>query len=531
MATPPPTSRDEALDYLYRRIDYERAPLECYGEQTLKLARMRRLAARLGLPDERLPIVHVAGTKGKGSTAATVAAILSAAGLRTGLFSSPHLDRLEERMAIDGAPATGDELVALVATLAPHIEAIDREAAAEGSIGPTWFEITTAMALLHFARHRTAAAVLEVGLGGRLDSTNICTPEVSVITSISYDHTRQLGNTLTAIAREKAGIIKPGVPVVSGVEQDEPRAVVAAAARAAGSRLLELGRDFQYDYHPGRVTTEAILPGRLDFRCQEVGATGAVAGEGGRDAARGADEAAGGDVDVARGSGDEAARGGAIARAAPASEGEVPRSRATSVDWRGLPLPLLGAHQAANTAVALATIQVLCARGWPIDTAAVHAGLSRVICPARIEVVSRRPLMVLDAAHNVASVDALLESLDKSFPAGRRLLVFAASQDKDLAGMLGRLLPRFDRIVLTRYECNPRSVPPDELARLALRLGNHTPLICSTPAAAWDAVCDWAADDDLVVVAGSFFIAADMRRQFDRRPLRPVTARPARESA
>ncbi len=196
-----------ALRFLYDRVDYERALAIPYSPWGLKLCRMRDLLDRLGSPDRQLAIVHVAGTKGKGSTAAMIAAVLTAAGYRTGLFTSPHLDRVEERIALDGQPCSGDELVELVRRVQPAIREIDEEAAREHPAdgGPTFFEITTAMALVHFAARGARAAVLEVGLGGRLDSTNVCQPRIAVITSISFDHVKQLGNTLESIARRESG--------------------------------------------------------------------------------------------------------------------------------------------------------------------------------------------------------------------------------------------------------------------------------------------------------------------------------------
>src|SRR3954467_3094303 len=239
------------------RINYKRTGVP-YQARQLKLDRMRQLLTRLGQPDAGMKIVHVAGTKGKGSTSVMIATVLTAAGYKTGVFSSPHLEQIEERFAVDGQPCTADELVALVNRLVPVVRAIDEEAAAEGDPtgGPTYFEITTAMALLHFVEHQVDAAVLEVGLGGRLDSTNVCLPAVSVITSISYDHMQQLGNTLASIAREKAGIIKPGVPLISGVVDPEPQAVVAQTARDHGCRLIQIGRDFRCEYRAKSTIAE-----------------------------------------------------------------------------------------------------------------------------------------------------------------------------------------------------------------------------------------------------------------------------------
>ncbi len=185
-------SSDQALEFLLSRIDYERAAITSYSQWEFRLERMRDLLARLGNPQDKLRIVHVAGTKGKGSTSAMIAAALSASGYRTGLFTSPHLDRLEERIMIDGQPCSSADLIALVERVRPIVEQMDAESFASSrpaDAGPTYFEIITAMAFLHFAQASTDIAVVEVGLGGRLDSTNVCQPLVSVITSISFDHT------------------------------------------------------------------------------------------------------------------------------------------------------------------------------------------------------------------------------------------------------------------------------------------------------------------------------------------------------
>jgi dihydrofolate synthase/folylpolyglutamate synthase len=461
------TSYDAALAFLWQRIDYERALVVSYGERAYKLDRMRELLARLGDPQTRLSIVHVAGTKGKGSTAAMTAAVLTAAGYRTGLYSSPHLQTIEERMAVDGQNCPRDQFAGWLERLRPVVESMDAAAARlPGECGPTYFELTTALALLHFADQRVDAAVLEVGMGGRLDSTNVCLPLVSVITSISFDHTKQLGNTLAAIAGEKAGIIKAGVPVVSGVVPDEPRKVIEAASQAAGSRLVQLGRDFDFSYRPPLDCDRSDHCARFDYRY--------TSGQSGR-------------------------------------------------QWNDIELNLLGRHQAANAAVALATLEQLSERGFRIPESAVRAGLKNVRWPARVEVVGRRPTIVIDAAHNLASASALIETIDESFAAERRILVFASTKEKDLRGMLALLLPRFDHVIFTRYLNNPRFVPPEELAELAAELGATRPpasqQLAADPAAAWQQARQLAGPSDLICVTGSFFIAAEMREQIDRAPL------------
>jgi dihydrofolate synthase / folylpolyglutamate synthase len=463
------------MRFLLGRIDYERMQSMPCAEEAFRLDRMRELLRRLGNPDDGMPIVHVAGTKGKGSTAAMIAAVLSAAGRRTGLFTSPHLERIEERWAIDGRQCSSDELVDLIERIRPVVEELDRELGQNGpgqggleqghppEHGPTYFEITTAMALLHFAQHRVDAAVLEVGLGGRLDSTNVCQPLVSIITSISFDHTKQLGDTLAAIAGEKAGIIKPGVPVVSGVTNDEPRAVIRQVAERNGCRLIELGRDFDFRYHPACHVEQTEAVGYVDFR-----------------------------YDV---SSDKLSRCNAI------------------------PLGLLGRHQAGNAAIALAALEELRRIGWDIPESAIRTGLASLTWPARVEVVARRPTVILDAAHNVASIAALMEVLDESFCVRRRLLVFATTRDKDLRGMLSHLLGRFDHVVFTQYLNNPRAVPPIELQTLAKEMSGQEYPTYAEPGDAWDAVRQLAEPDDLICATGSFFIAAEMRRQFASRPV------------
>jgi dihydrofolate synthase/folylpolyglutamate synthase len=437
---------DEAIAFWYGRINYEiRTP----GPADLKLDRMRALLELLGNPHRRVRIVHVAGSKGKGSTSAMVAAVLQAAGYRVGLFTSPHLVSVEERIAVDGVKIGRDELAALMSEIK---SAVQRYEERSGADSPTFFEIVTALGFMHFVRRRVDVAVLEVGLGGRFDSTNVCSPLVSIITSISYDHTRQLGSTLDRIAGEKAGIVKPHVPVVSGATGPEASAVIAAKAREQGARLRQLGRDFRYHYQPAHVTAEKTEPARVQITTRER-------------------------------------------------------------EWPSMELGLIGEHQAANAAVALAALEELCHQGFAIPEAAVRSGFARVRWPARMEVVSRKPLIVIDCAHNVASIQALVDTLEQSFPATRRLLVFAGSNDKDLAGMLRVLPPHFAHVFLTCFQNSPRAVPPEQLMPF---LPGSQPSKSAHPTAAnaLRAARIIAHPDDLICIAGSVFLAGELRNEF-----------------
>jgi dihydrofolate synthase / folylpolyglutamate synthase len=456
LSVPTPEGYERALQFWYSRINYEQR-LPQPGD--LKLDRMRSLLERLDDPQKRLRIVHVAGSKGKGSTSAMLAAVLRAAGYRTGLFTSPHLMRVEERIQVDGESISALELQALLGD-------VERAAAgapadgppalpAGGPLQPTFFEVATALGFLHFVRRRVDVAVVEVGLGGRFDSTNVCLPEAALITSISFDHTRQLGNRLASIAMEKAGIVKPGHPAISGATAREAREVIEQICRARGAVLQQLGRDFHFEYEPGQV------------------------GHDSRD--------------------DHYRRRPRV------------RIRTARRSWPALELGLLGEHQAANAAVAVATVEQLRDRGWHVDDGAVAEGLSGVSWPARLEIFGDRPLVVLDCAHNVASVHALVETLEASFPPGRRLLVFASSNDKDVAGMFRVLAPHFAHLFLTRYGNNPRSVAPEDLARLLERSGEVAHTCYSDSAAAWRAAWEQARPQDLICITGSVFLAGELR--------------------
>lgn len=432
---------ESAHAFWYGLINYEqRSPTPV----DLKLDRMRALLARLGDPHRRLRIVHIAGTKGKGSTSAMLAMILRRAGYRTGLFTSPHLVRVEERFQVDGQPISADELTVLLNEVRDCVLARPEEPL------PTFFEVATAVGFLHFVRRRVDVAVLEVGLGGRFDSTNVCQPMVSIITSISFDHTKLLGDRLAQIAREKAGIVKTGRPVLSGATVPEARIEIERICEERRAPLRQLGVDFRYSYVPGLIT---------------------------------------------------------------ANEDRRPRVRMFTLGrtWPEMELNLLGEHQAANAALALACVEQLQALGWHLADQAVAEGLVGVDWPARMEVMRHRPLVLLDCAHNVASALAVVETLLTSFPQRRRLLIFAGSSDKDLPGMLRVLAPHFQHAWLTRYTNNPRAADPEQQAGWWRQAGNSALTVSNTPTAAWQQALQSARPDDLICITGSIFLAGELR--------------------
>jgi dihydrofolate synthase / folylpolyglutamate synthase len=431
---------DAAIAFLYGRINYERVHAEAYSTSDFKLERMRVLLSLIGSPHERIPAVHVAGTKGKGSTCAMLASVLTAAGRRTGLYISPHISAFEERMTVDGVQPSQEEFIAILNRLLPAIAHMD---GLPGQMQPTYFELATAIAWLYFEDRRADFAVLETGLGGRLDSTNVCCPLVTVITNVSRDHTQILGSTVRKIAWEKAGIIKTGVPIVSGVSHPDAIEIVEQMSRERSAPLSLLGREVH------------VIARRPD------------------------------DVDVQT-------------------------SRRT---WRSVPVSLRGSHQATNASLVLAALDELRERGVSIPDAAVMSGMLRVRWPGRIEVVAQRPTVVIDAAHNWESARALVKTLKEEFPQRHRFLIFAATRDKDVAGLLRLLVPQFDTVIFTRYLDNPRGVPTDELRSLVQSVSNREVHTEETPTGAWDLVRRWATPDDLIAITGSFFLVAELRER------------------
>ena len=406
---------EAALSYLYALTDYEQKSPQRYAPENFDLERMEHLLSLLGSPHKELRTVHVAGTKGKGSTSAMVASILESQGYRVGLYTSPHLHTFRERIRTNGHLIAPSEVADLADEIKPFADQVS---------GITTFEVITALALCHYRRKRVDIAVLEVGLGGRLDATNVVVPEVSVITSLSYDHVALLGNTLTDIAREKAGIIKPGVPVVSSPQQAEALSVLAAVCQEKGCRFTLVGRDWTW------ARGEASLDGqRFELCCR-------------------------------------------------AAEDRFVPSRPCLSLW----LPLLGEHQVVNATTAVATAATLRNRGWSVTKDAVALGLHRVYWPGRLEILNRRPMLVVDSAHNADSAQKLMQALRQYFGSVQVILIFGASHDKDIDGMLREFIPNVQEIILTRSD-HARAADPEQLQAQVLALGGQGKIVESIDAA------------------------------------------------
>jgi dihydrofolate synthase/folylpolyglutamate synthase len=402
------------LQYLYDLTDYETERIARYDPETLDLKRIRRVLARLGDPHQRFPSIHVAGTKGKGSVAAMCASVLQAAGLRTGLYTSPHLHTFRERIRINDELIPEDALIALVQECRPSFDT-------EPEL--TTFEAITALAFVFFAHQKVDLAVVEVGLGGRLDATNVITPRVSIITSLSFDHTYLLGNTLADIAGEKAGIIKPGVPTVCAPQESEALAVIKRICEERRSSLTLIGRDWTWQLierlPSQRSTGPSVSYETSDSRPRLVNQSFHLQ--------------------------------------------HVPDSSPLDGVYT---IPLLGRHQVNNAAVAIAVLDLLKHGGIPLNLQHIHQGLASVHWPGRFEILQRDPPLIVDCAHNGDSVAKLVAALKEWFPGQNWTFILGASNDKDVSGMLKALAPLADRLLATESR-HPRAMPSAEVAKLA----------------------------------------------------------------
>ncbi len=424
-----------ALDYIYSFVDYEtqRRP---HDSAHYDLRRVEEILGRLGNPHRKAKSVHIAGSKGKGSVSVMTAAVLSASGYRTGLYTSPHLLDFNERIRVDGHLSTDAEIADLVERIKPEVEAVNQNAT-YGKL--TTFEIITALGFAYFEMKGCEFNVVEVGLGGRLDATNVILPEVCAITSISLEHTDVLGNTLAEIAAEKAGIIKPGTTVVSSPQADEVARVIERVCQEKRARLVRAGADITWELTGFDATHQSLrVKGRL------------------------------GTYD--------------------------------------LTIPLVGEYQLENAAVAVGCLEALAEKGYHVTPSAIATGLAGVEWPGRLQVLRRRPYVVVDGAHNPYSAAKLREALKKYFRYEHATLIIGTSSDKDIAGIVSELAPVFTRVIVTR-SIHPRALATAPLVaefnRQGIKAESTDDISTALPMA-----ISGSGENDLICVTGSLFVVA-----------------------
>jgi len=449
----------EALAYIYSFIDYERGN-SYTRDRTENQLREAAVLALLGNPHQQYSSTLIAGTKGKGSTAALIERVLREAGLRTGLYTQPDLHTFRERMRVNGRLISEDE----VAELIPEIRAAVETVQARHEFGPfITYEIGTALAFLFFYRQQIEHAVVEVGLGGRLDATNILQPLVSVITSISYDHMHVLGDTLRQIATEKAGIIKPNGIVVTSAQSPEALLAIAAVSRQRQARMVRVG---PAEGDPAQTDVDAGQLPVVSYRYQSV------------------------------------------------SHNEE-RQRFTiwtpEHTYADLEIPLVGRYQLENATVALATLEELRRKGILWDEAALRRGFAAVHWPARIEVVGHDPTIVVDGAHNGDSIQKMLQALRTTFSFHRLIVVLSLARDKDLTRIV-QALADVDSVIVTRMD-NPRAVAIEKLQELFAEHAPHVAIYTAKESnEAMNLALDLADASDLICATGSLYLAAEALR-------------------
>lgn len=443
-----------ALRWLSERPDIERMRAVKLDDPAFKLDRMRALLAAMGNPHESIKTVHVAGTVGKGSTCAMISNMLTECGYTVGTYTSPHFVDLRERIVINGRMITKPAMVEMAKRV--------QTAAAKAKVEPTFFEAMTAIALKHFEDEAVDIAVIEVGLGGRLDSTNVITPIVSVVTTIDFDHTKILGDTLPKIAREKAGIFKRGVPAIVFDSGSELNRTFAECAEKAGAELRIVNKDIEFS---SRFCTSPDLGPhtRVCFYTKNI-------------------------------------------------------------RLEHLPVPLPGEHQATNCGLALAAVECVRLAGFECAEPLITGGLAKTKVMGRMELISDRPRILVDGAHNPSSLNALMRCVGAHVPYDSMVCVFGCCQDKDVGEMLDRLNLGADKVIFTRAVGNPRAADPHELQRMFQERSGKMSQVARTAGEALHLATRATSRDDLICVTGSFYLVGDAmkfiaeNRDFHLRP-------------
>lgn len=433
-----------ALRFLTTATDYERLGRVRYNQTTFNLARMNRLLGAVGNPHRQLSTVHIAGTKGKGSTAAMLSSMLQGCGLNVGVYSSPHVLDIRERITINDTWISEQEFVKLTNKLLPaHTNAKGTK--------PTFFELMTAMAFLHFSARKVDIAVIEAGLGGRLDATNVIKPEACAITSISFDHVDQLGGTLESIAQEKAGILKARVPAVSAPQPPGVMKALKKIASNVGTTLKFAGEEIEFSY---RFESSRMV--------------------------------------------------GPHTRVSVST----PTSR-----FEHLHVPLLGEHQAVNCGLALALLDTLKNRGFAIDEQKAIEGLAKVSLPGRMEIIQQQPKILVDGAHNAASIGALMRTIGQNIPYDSMIVIFGCQQGKDLENMIRLVQLGADKIIFTK-SCSPYATDPKELAACYVEQSGNMAQTADNLEQALQIAQSAVTTDDLICITGSFYLVGEAKKKF-----------------
>ncbi len=432
----------QALEYLFTRTDYEKQSRLRYNVTTFSLERMEKLLGLLANPQKKLACAHIAGTKGKGSTATMLARMLQANEYSVGLYTSPHVVNLHERIEIDGKRITDSELTGLINRIYAPVEKLAKTDA------PTFFEILTAMAFMYFVDKKVDIAVIETGLGGRLDSTNVIEPAVVGITNISMDHMNLLGKTLDSIAKEKAGIIKKGIPVITVPQEPLAMKEIKKQANAVKAPLLVTGKDIDFSY-------------RFESS-REYGPHTRIC------------------------------------------------LTTPTCKFEHLRVPLPGEHQAMNCGLAIAMLDALKAGGYKIDDAKAVEGLKEIKMPGRMEVIHQDPRILIDGAHNASSIRALVQAIGQHVPYDSMVVIFGCGQDKDVRGMLEQLQYGADKVIFTRSN-SPKAVYPQELADMYTEICGKMCQTAFSLKEAIRVASSAIGKEDLICITGSFYLVGQAR--------------------
>ncbi|MFZ9010847.1 MAG: bifunctional folylpolyglutamate synthase/dihydrofolate synthase [Anaerohalosphaeraceae bacterium] len=440
----------QAMQYLFDRTDYERQGKLRYNVSTFDLDRMNSFLKALGNPHKKIKTVHIAGTKGKGSTATMLGKMVEANGYSVGLYTSPHVTTLHERIAVNSEMINKKTMLGLLNRVHPVIEKF-----AKKDDAPTFFEIMTALAFLYFVDKGVDLAIIVTGLGGRLDCTNVVDPEVVGITSISIDHQNLLGSSLDSITKEKAGVIKKGIPVVTVPQDPIAMRVLKKLALSQKAPLAVTGKDIDFSY-------------RFE-----------------------------------------------------SSRQDGPHTRlcltTNSSRFEHLRVPLPGEHQAINCGLALAMLDTLKGHGYTFDDQKSVSGLGEVTLAGRMEMVSEDPRILVDAAHNAASVRALIGAIGQHVPYDSMIIIFGCNNDKDVRGMLSELQYGADKVIFTRSN-SPKAVFPSDLAEIYTEMCGK---MCQTTLSLKEAIraaSSAVSKEDLICVAGSFYLVGQTKKLFETVP-------------